>query len=166
MGIVLPVTAALRLRKSRGSKPSSWQEHVHGLFHGKGRLDASRSAIGLGPRLVGDDVETLQMEIGALVERSGGLHEQGRAQPGQAAGIHAIGALDGKEPPVPLGGNRDIDHGAGRRAAAALQNLLAREHELDRAAALLGQADGDGLAMDGDLAAEAATDLERHNFQL
>ena len=49
---------------------------------------------------------------------------------------------------------------------AALQHLLAREHQLDRPAALLRQPHRDRLAVDGDLAAEAAADLERHHLEL
>ena len=68
--------------------------------------------------------------------------------------------------PSAVGANGDVDQRAGGGAAAALQHLLAREHELDRAAALLRQPHGDGLAVDGDLAAEAAADLERHDLEL
>ncbi len=54
----------------------------------------------------------------------------------------------------------------GGGAGAALQHLLARQHELHRAPALLREPHRHGLAVDGDLAAEAAADLERHDLEL
>ena len=109
-------------------------QRVHRLLHGEGRLDAAGRAIGLRARLVGDDVEALQVEVGALVERGGGLHDQRRAEARQAAGIQAVGALDGDEAAVLLGADGDVDQRGGGRAGAALQHLLARQHHLDRPA--------------------------------
>ena len=68
-------------------------------------------------------------------------------------------------PPSALRGNGDVDHRAGRRAAATLQHFFARQHQFDRPPALLRQARGDGFAVDGDLAAEATANLERHHLQ-
>src|SRR5262249_59922614 len=54
---------------------------------------------------------------------------------------------------------------AGGRDAPALQALLAGERQLAGATAFLRQAHGDGLAMNGDLATEAAADLQRHHLE-
>ena len=84
----------------------------------------------------------------------------------QPAGVQAIGAVDGDEAAIPVGADGDVDQRGGGGAGAALQHLLAREDQLDRAAAFLREPDGDGLAVDGDLAAEAAADLQRHHLEL
>ena len=141
-------------------------QRVHRLLHGEVRLDAAGPAIGLGARLVGDDVEALQVEVGALVERGRRLHDERGAQARQAAGVQAIGAVDGDEAAIPVGADGDVDQRRGGGTGAALQHLLAREDQLDRAAAFLRQPHRHGLAMDGDLAAEAAADLERHHLEL
>ena len=141
-------------------------ERIHRLLHGEGGLDAAGGAIGLRARLVGDDVEALQVEVGALVERGRGLHDERRAEAGQAAGVQAVGALDGGEASVAVGADGDVDQRGGGRTGAALQHLLACEHDLHRPAALLGQTHRHGLAVDDDLAAERAADFQRHDLQL
>ena len=123
-------------------------------------------AVGLGARLVGDDVVADEVEVGTLVERGGGLHHERRAQPRQAARIHPVGAVDGDEPAVLAGADLDVDHARPPPARAALQHLLAREHDLHGPPALLRQPHRRRLAVDGDLAAEAAADLERHHLEL
>ena len=62
--------------------------------------------------------------------------------------------------------NVDVDPRGGRRARATLQDFLAREHDLDRPAALLGQTGSYGLAVDEDLAAERSANFERNNLEL
>jgi len=141
-------------------------ERVHRLLHGEGGLDAAGRAIGLRARLVGDDVEALQVEVGALVERGRSLHDEGGPEARQAARVEVVGGLDGGEAAVAVGADGDVDQRGGRRTGAALQHLLARQHDLHRPAALLRQASGDGLTVDDDLAAERAADFQRHDLEL
>jgi hypothetical protein len=87
IGMVLPVTAALRRRNSSGSMPSFSHSMSIACSMANGRLDADGRAIGLGARLVGDDVVALQVEVRALIERGRGLHHQRGAETRQSAGI-------------------------------------------------------------------------------
>ena len=139
------------------------RQHVHRTLDEVGRLRTSGAAVGVGRRLVGEDLGQRRPDRRDVVGRVGHQHRQRRDGGRQQ---HVVGTDVGNQPhlqaedlAVALGGQVDVadDVAPVRRRDERFRAIL---HPLDRHAEPLRDGRGDVLlGVDVDLGAEAATDL-------
>ena len=122
-------------------------------------------AVGLSLGLVDDHVVAVDLLVGDVVgsEHTHCRRSDGRA--GEGTGLELKVGLGGQN--RPFGVDTDLDlHVRAGRGAGGLEDLLAGHDRFDRATRFLGQHGDGGFEVGGNLAAEPAANLHRHDLNL